>query len=128
MRQTQLELECAADRAVAGREGVVDGQGGDPDGGGSTGASQQMGFVLLCALEGAAPLVERSERPQAACGGTVHSGIVVLPPLSMRSPDVKLHLTSTFDAVNLPELRTMHPIWSPVLEPSVRSSTLPAVS
>ena len=35
--QTQQKLERVVERAVAEREGVVDGQGGEPDGGGSRG-------------------------------------------------------------------------------------------
>ena len=38
-------MERVAVRAVAEREGVVDGQGGEPDGGGSGGAAHQTGFV-----------------------------------------------------------------------------------
>ena len=67
--QTQPKLERAADRSVAGREGVVDGQGDDPEGGDAGGAAQQMGFVPLCALERTASCLERGEGSQAGCGG-----------------------------------------------------------
>ena len=39
----------------------MDGQDGEPDGGSSGGASQQTGFVLLCALQRAASVVERGK-------------------------------------------------------------------
>ena len=53
--QTQPNLEYIAERTVAESESVVDGQGGELDGGCFGGAAQQSGFVLLCALQGAAP-------------------------------------------------------------------------
>ena len=67
--QGQPKLEGVAERAVAERQGVVDGQGCEPDGGGSGGAAQQTCFVLLCALQRATPIMERGKRPQAAGGG-----------------------------------------------------------
>ena len=67
--QAQPKLERAAERSVAEREGVVDGQGGEQDGGRSGGAAQQMGFVLLCALQRATPIMGRGKKPQVAGGG-----------------------------------------------------------
>ena len=67
--QAQPKLERVEERAVAEREGVVDEQGGEPDGGGFEGAAQQTGFVLLCSLQRTTPIMGRGKRPQAAAGG-----------------------------------------------------------
>ena len=64
--QAQLKLKRVAERAVAEREGVVDGQGGEQDGGRFGGAAQQTGFVLLCTLQRATVL--NGERYNTAGG------------------------------------------------------------
>ena len=69
--QAQPKVDRVAERAVAQRDGGVDGQGGEPDGGRSRGAAQQTGFVLLCALQKSTPIMERGKSPQAAGGGGV---------------------------------------------------------
>ena len=52
--QGQPKLEGVAERAVAERQGVVDGQGCEPDGGGSGGAAQQTGLKRKHPTRGAA--------------------------------------------------------------------------